>query len=92
MTSGVTDIQVRSGYNASNVFSTFMIALKSDGTVWGTGNNAAGQLGNGNTTSQNTWVQASSISSQNITKIYSSGAYGNGSYAGGDVYAITWTW
>ena len=35
------------------------IALKSDGTVWGTGNNEKGQLGVGTTTHKNTFVSVS---------------------------------
>ena len=38
------------------------LALKSDGTVWGWGNNGGGQLGNGNTTQSSIPVQAVGIS------------------------------
>ncbi len=36
------------------------LAIHADGTLWATGNNAAGQLGTGNTTSQSGWVQVGS--------------------------------
>jgi len=35
-----------------------VMILKEDGSAWLTGHNGAGQLGNGNTTSQNSWVKA----------------------------------
>ena len=48
-TEKLTDIiDVAAGYN-------FTLALKSDGTVWATGRNYYGQLGNGTTTDRNTF-------------------------------------
>jgi alpha-tubulin suppressor-like RCC1 family protein len=35
----------------------YSLAVKTDGTLWATGNNSWGQLGLGNTTSINTWTQ-----------------------------------
>ena len=37
------------------------ILLKNDGTVWGCGYNAYGQLGNGTTTTQKTLVQMKNV-------------------------------
>ena len=54
MSSGVV-IAVAAGYDHT-------VALKNDGTVWAWGNNATGQLGNGNITPSNTPVQVSGLS------------------------------
>lgn len=39
----------------------YMLVLRSDGTVWGWGDNSYGQLGNGTTTDQNTLVQVKGL-------------------------------
>jgi alpha-tubulin suppressor-like RCC1 family protein len=52
MPAGGDTIQVLAGFRYS-------FALKSDGSVWATGNNRSGQLGNGTTTNQSTWAPVS---------------------------------
>lgn len=46
-----------------------VMILKSDQTVWLTGNNDEGQLGNGNETHQNTWIKADVPSAKDILAI-----------------------
>src|ERR1700761_6980398 len=50
------------------------IALSSDGTIYGIGDNQFGELGNGNTTNQATWVHITTDSLgnplNNIRKVY----------------------
>ena len=54
------------GFQSGSIFTHDSIAagsehsmlLKSDGTVWGAGNNKFGQLGDGTKTNRNTFVQA----------------------------------
>jgi alpha-tubulin suppressor-like RCC1 family protein len=51
--------------NSSSVLAagrSHIVTLTSDGTVWSTGNNYYGQLGNGTTTDSNTLVQANGLS------------------------------
>ena len=40
------------------------LVLKEDGTVWGTGSNNKGQLGDATTTNRNTFAKAKDISGQ----------------------------
>lgn len=65
-----------------------VMILKEDGTVWLTGNNASGQLGNGNTTTQNRWIKADI--SEPAKDILAVGTYYGNSYIlsqSGNVYA-----
>jgi len=92
MATGVVDVISRGGhddpdgssasYTGSHRQST--LVLKSDGTVWGAGSNARGELGVGNTTQQNYFVQ-SNLS--NISKIYLA-SDNNYSSSGGGNYAF----
>jgi alpha-tubulin suppressor-like RCC1 family protein len=58
--------------------SQFALALKSDGTVLGWGNNSFGQLGDGSTTQRTTPVQVSGLGSgSGVTKIAAAGGATN---------------
>ncbi len=53
----------RGGFDSANISTTgtsFSLGIKTDGTLWATGANNAGNLGLGNTTSQTTWIQVGS--------------------------------
>jgi len=68
---------------ASNADATFSMALKSDGTVWGWGNNNYGQLGNG--TSLNNYYYSSVYSS---VPVQVTGLSGIVAIAAGDNHAL----
>ena len=53
---GVAQFDFHSDANGANVLG--IMAVKTDGTVWGVGNNASGQLGIGNTTNVTTFTRA----------------------------------
>jgi alpha-tubulin suppressor-like RCC1 family protein len=86
----VKDVIVRGGYNGST-YRTSTFAIKNDGTLWVAGSNINGQLGLGDNTLRNTFVQVTSLIGTNITKVYStaSGADGGSTYVvddGGNLY------
>ncbi|SHO57835.1 RCC1 domain-containing protein [Vibrio quintilis] len=67
-----------SGYNVSAADPRgFSLAVKNDGTVWATGSNPYGQLGQGNTTDLNQWTQVHFPDGDTIVDI----ALGCGHYA-----------
>lgn len=57
----------------------FAIGLKTDGTVWATGDNAAGQLGLNDTTDRLVFTQISTLSALVVSKIYAAGNTTEGS-------------
>ncbi|MFC1745905.1 RCC1 domain-containing protein [Candidatus Riflebacteria bacterium] len=66
-----------SGLVAISAGDNHTLALKSDGTVWGWGNNQYGQTGNGNTTSP----QSSPVQTSNLSSVIAISAGGNHSLA-----------
>lgn len=58
-----TPVQVAGleGFTSVADGNTFVLALKSDGTVWGWGSNSSGQLGDGTTTQRSTPVQTTGL-------------------------------
>ena len=62
-TNPITNISSISSGAAQTIF------LKSDGTVWATGNNSDGELGIGNTTQQNRAIQVTDYTTNPITNI-----------------------
>jgi hypothetical protein len=59
------------------------LILKNDGTVWASGDNSAGELGNGGTTPASTPVQVKTNSSTNLTNIVAVAAANDESFGGG---------
>lgn len=71
---GVLDMRTANDYSSSTANATsFSIALKTDGTLWATGGNPLGQLGQGNTTQSTVWIQVPGLT--NISQIEISGGY-----------------
>lgn len=66
-----------------------MMAIKTNGTLWGWGFNTSGQLGNGNTTNQYSPVQIGSLT--NWAKIVGGGGYSN-FFAGIKTDGTLWMW
>jgi alpha-tubulin suppressor-like RCC1 family protein len=69
----------------------YSIGTRRDGTIWGTGQNAAGNLGLNNTTAQNTFTQIGALTNWSV---FSVSAWGGGT---GTVLAVKtdgtlWTW
>ncbi len=62
----VKDVVAVQGYGGGAV--GYTVVLKNDGTVWGAGYNAQGQLGDGSTAQRNSFVQAVGLSG--ISKIF----------------------
>ena len=72
--SDVIDVQTTDGGTSSGGNSrSFSVALKSDKTVFYTGDNTKGQAGQGNTTALTTWTQIPNLS--NIASILVTGGY-----------------
>lgn len=72
---------------------TSSLALRSDGTVWGWGSNAWGQLGDGTYTQRTTPVQVTGLPAGNPVVAISMGALGAHALAllsNGDVYSWGW--
>lgn len=67
------------------------LILKNDGTVWASGDNSAGELGNGGTTPASTPVQVKTNSSTNLTNIVAVAAANNESF-GVDASGNVWAW
>lgn len=58
---------------------THAIALKTDGKVYGTGRNAAGQLGLNDTSDRSAWTEITALTGVKIEKIYCTGESATGS-------------
>jgi alpha-tubulin suppressor-like RCC1 family protein len=67
------------------------LILKNDGTVWASGDNSAGELGNGGTTPASTPVQVKTNSSTNLTNIVAVAAANDESFAV-DASGNVWAW
>lgn len=64
------------GTNHTTTMGAYAIALKNDGTVWGTGSNTQGQLGVGDATVRNAWTQATTAPVATDVFIGGGGYYG----------------
>lgn len=73
------------GYNSG--LGSRLFIKKTDGYIYATGHNGNGQLGIGNNTQQNSWVQVTSLGT-NVTKIFNNGAEGGSVYAQKSDYTI----
>ena len=61
---------MHAGVQAIAAGSYLSMALKSDGTVWTTGKNDHGQLGDGTTTNRAGYVQAKGVSGQCVIHVF----------------------
>lgn len=92
-------ISVGSNYfNGTNhgSWGSYAVALKNDGTVWGTGQNGTGALGVGDTAGRSTWTQSTSAPAT-TTNIFAGGGgyYSATTFAlttGGQLYATGHNW
>ncbi len=87
-------VSVNYGVNASvSAGSLHSLILKNDGSVWASGDNSAGELGNGTTTPSSTPVQVLAPSGQSgfLSNIISVAADGNDSFAV-DNQGNVWAW
>jgi len=86
-TTSTSPVQVQGLYGIIGLSAgdTFSLSVKNDGTVWGWGNNASGQLGNDSTTSSLNPVQASIIN--NAVQVSSGSGFSLALAADGTVWA-----
>lgn len=87
-------VQVGSLTNWSKISSstTGAMAVKTDGTLWGWGNNARGQIGNGSTVFTSSPVQVGTLSTWASVACKNTGAFSPGSTAAIKTDGTLWVW